>query len=113
MVVRISAREDLTKPHRKHLYQILANEIGMPHWKISVLYGLAQVGVGLTVLRVKPWGVAVVLLLLGLFVIVFGGIRIGLQPRRRDATEAGPAVTDVKRYREGQGRRGPREEGGA
>jgi Fuc2NAc and GlcNAc transferase len=42
MYERIRNGEDLSKPHRKHLYQVLANEIGMAHWKISLIYGAIQ-----------------------------------------------------------------------
>ena len=47
MLVRFSNGENLSKPHRKHLYQILANEYGIDHWKISVLYGFIQVFIAL------------------------------------------------------------------
>jgi len=30
------------QPHRKHLYQLLANEMGIEHWKVSVGYGALQ-----------------------------------------------------------------------
>jgi len=42
MVERIKDRERLTEPHRRHLYQILANEGGIAHWKVSVVYGVVQ-----------------------------------------------------------------------
>ena len=42
MIVRLKDGENLTKAHRRHLYQLLANEGKIPHWKISVAYGLLQ-----------------------------------------------------------------------
>ena len=42
LVVRIKDRDRLTKPHRKHLYQLFANEKGIAHWKVSAGYGLIQ-----------------------------------------------------------------------
>jgi len=33
----------LTKPHRRHLYQVLVNEAGFPHWVVSVWYAAVQV----------------------------------------------------------------------
>jgi Fuc2NAc and GlcNAc transferase len=65
MVVRIRCGENLLKPHRKHLYQLLANEKRIPHWKVSVGYGLVQLAVGLTVLFIKPFGTLLILLILG------------------------------------------------
>jgi len=43
MIERIRDGQSLTKPHRRHLYQVLANEAGFPHWKISGFYGLFQI----------------------------------------------------------------------
>jgi hypothetical protein len=64
-VVRIRNGEKLLKDHRKHLYQLLANEKGIPHWKVSVGYGVFQAIVGLSVLGLKPLGLTAVIPLLG------------------------------------------------
>jgi Fuc2NAc and GlcNAc transferase len=73
MIVRLRAGENLTQPHRRHIYQLLANERQIPHWRISAGYGLFQLLVGVSVLLSKPLGVAAVLTVLatwfGLFVI--------------------------------------------
>ncbi len=54
----------LTRPHRRHLYQLLANEMGMPHWKVSMGYGILQLVVGMGVLLLRDFGSVVVLLFL-------------------------------------------------
>jgi len=64
MMVRVKNGENLLKAHRKHVYQLLANEKGIPHWKVSVGYGLFQAVVGLSVLGIKPFGLTAVILLL-------------------------------------------------
>ncbi len=46
MVERIKDRQTLTKPHRSHLYQVLANEAGIAHWKVAAGYGVFQLTVG-------------------------------------------------------------------
>jgi len=73
MIVRLRAGESLTQAHRRHIYQLLANERQIPHWRISAAYGFFQLLVGLSVLLCKPLGVAAVLAVLatwfGLFVI--------------------------------------------
>lgn len=56
MLVRIKDGEKLTQPHRRHLYQLLANEYGIAHWKVSVGYGLTQLFVGLSILWVRGFG---------------------------------------------------------
>ena len=71
MAVRIKDGEKLSQPHRRHLYQLLANEKGISHWKISVGYGLGQLLVGITIFLVKPFGIMIVLLLLAAYLSGF------------------------------------------
>ena len=71
MYVRVKDGEDITAPHRRHLYQLLANEKGIRHWKVSVGYGLVQLFVGVSVLTMKPFGFLVVLSLLTAFFCAF------------------------------------------
>jgi hypothetical protein len=63
--------KNLLKPHRRHFYQILANEMGIDHWKVSVGYGLFQLIVGLSVLLIRPFGILPVFALLFVFFIAF------------------------------------------
>lgn len=35
---RIMLKENILKPHKKHAYQIMANELKMPHLKVSLIY---------------------------------------------------------------------------
>jgi Fuc2NAc and GlcNAc transferase len=71
MIVRLKARENLLRPHRKHLYQLLANEKRISHWKVSVGCGLVQLAVGLTVLFLKPYGIIVILSSLLAYFVAF------------------------------------------
>jgi hypothetical protein len=71
MVVRIQDRENLTLSHRRHLYQLLVNEFGIAHVKISAVYGVAQLAVGSGVLIAYPWGVPTVLIFLTMCFIGF------------------------------------------
>ena len=52
-VVRLKDGEKLLTPHRRHLYQLLANEGGISHWKISATYGALQLAIGLTILLMR------------------------------------------------------------
>lgn len=49
VVERLWRGESLLAPHRRHLYQFLANERGIAHWKVSVAYGVIQLLVALLV----------------------------------------------------------------
>ena len=54
MVVRLRDRENLTRSHRRHLYQLLVNEFGIAHWKISAAYAVAQLAIGAGALIAYP-----------------------------------------------------------
>ena len=71
MWVRIRDGERLGVPHRRHLYQLLANEYRWPHWKVSLLYGTAQAFIALTIIFVRSWGILFVLALLAFYFMVF------------------------------------------
>lgn len=71
MVVRLRDKESLGKPHRRHLYQLLANELQIPHWKISICYGVVQLIVGFSMLCIANQGWKVCLSLLTVYVLLF------------------------------------------
>ena len=50
---RLGIRQPLLQPHRCHLYQILVNERGVPHWQVTAGYGVLQV-----VIAGMLWGLA-------------------------------------------------------
>jgi UDP-N-acetylmuramyl pentapeptide phosphotransferase/UDP-N-acetylglucosamine-1-phosphate transferase len=67
MSVRIKDNENLLKAHRRHFYQLLANEMGLEHWKVSVAYGILQLVVGVGVLLMRPFGIIAVISMLFVF----------------------------------------------
>jgi Fuc2NAc and GlcNAc transferase len=71
MVLRFKNGESLTKAHRKHIYQIIANEYGVTHWKVSVAYGVAQLFTGLGVIILMPYGLTRVITFLFTIFISF------------------------------------------
>jgi Fuc2NAc and GlcNAc transferase len=74
MAERFYDRQPLTRPHRRHLYQVLANEAKIPHWKVSFGYGAMQLFVGLSVwwaLRTDLfWGIGILMLFAAGFVLI-------------------------------------------
>jgi Fuc2NAc and GlcNAc transferase len=72
MAVRFKKGENLFHPHRSHIYQHLANELKVSHWKISLGYGLVQLNIGTAVWLTMPLGLFPVLILLLLFFGLFG-----------------------------------------
>ena len=43
IIHRIILKENIFKPHRRHAYQILANEMKMPHLLVSTIYAALQI----------------------------------------------------------------------
>lgn len=69
--------ENILKPHRSHLYQILANEKGFSHLKVSVIYGISQLFINYLVIFhiIKPnnsyfWGLALIAFTLVSYVFI-------------------------------------------
>jgi UDP-N-acetylmuramyl pentapeptide phosphotransferase/UDP-N-acetylglucosamine-1-phosphate transferase len=54
---RIMLHEHLGEAHRKHAYQIMANELKMPHTLVSTLYMVMQLAIsfGMLLLPIKHW----------------------------------------------------------
>jgi Fuc2NAc and GlcNAc transferase len=71
MVVRIRDGERLSQSHRRHLYQLLANEMSIDHWKISIGYFVVQLIVGLSALAMIRYGFAATASVLTLYFMVF------------------------------------------
>ena len=67
IVHRIMLRENLGQTHQKHAYQLMVNELGMPHLLISTMYMAVQlcISFGLLVIRTHRWVyfVAVIMIL--------------------------------------------------
>ena len=54
IVHRIMLHENLGEAHRKHAYQLMANELKMSHIKVSCLYMILQLAVSLGIIYLIP-----------------------------------------------------------
>jgi Fuc2NAc and GlcNAc transferase len=61
MLQRLRQGDSFFQAHRKHLYQVLVNELDIAHWKVSLGYGLVQIGVFGLVLWLHHFGLMAVL----------------------------------------------------
>jgi Fuc2NAc and GlcNAc transferase len=87
ILIRMRDQEPLTQAHRRHLYQLLANEGGVAHWKISAGYGLFQACVGLAAWAAEYFGnLALMTVWLAAFALFFAA-----NSRIRRAYDAVPA----------------------
>ncbi len=73
MAIRLKKKESLLKAHRKHLYQIMVNEMGKDHWKVSSGYGVCQLIVGSAALLLRSYGIGFLFLLYAVSSMVFIG----------------------------------------
>ena len=71
MFVRLRDGENLLHPHRRHLYQLLVNELGVAHWKVSLGYALAQIAVGLCAWQFSRQGAGAILVMLVFASVLF------------------------------------------
>jgi UDP-N-acetylmuramyl pentapeptide phosphotransferase/UDP-N-acetylglucosamine-1-phosphate transferase len=79
--------ENLIKAHRKHLYQYMSNELGLPHWSVVVAYASTQIAFGLLALLAYMEGLVWQFAVLVLFAILFLGtykVVKNLKPRMAD-----------------------------
>ena len=86
-LIRLKDGEKLWTPHRRHLYQILANEYRIAHWKVSMGYGLVQLLIGLSILYFLNQGLLAVLLIFFLYFAVFSVISLALRKKTTQNTE--------------------------
>ncbi|WP_321493125.1 UDP-N-acetylmuramyl pentapeptide phosphotransferase [uncultured Desulfobacter sp.] len=71
MIIRLKDKELLFKAHRRHIYQLMVNEMKAPHWIVSAGYGMFQVIVGLSLISVKSLGMAAIFSIYLISSIVF------------------------------------------
>lgn len=73
IIHRIILHENLLQPHRKHLFQLLANEGGLSHVIVASIYVLLQfvISLGYIYLPVNKWGYVIsVFVILGITYLI-------------------------------------------
>lgn len=50
ILIRLRDRENIFKPHRRHLYQYMANELQVSHLKVAGIYALSQLVINVTLI---------------------------------------------------------------
>jgi len=55
--LRLKNGENLFTPHRRHVYQVLANQCAWKHWQVTLLYGSVQAVLIVGLLLLRPLGV--------------------------------------------------------
>lgn len=82
IIYRLIQKENIFKPHRKHLYQLLANEHKISHTIISLGYSLVQTTISLIIILVSDrslnftYNLTVALILLAVTSLSFHLVRV-------------------------------------
>lgn len=72
IIHRLMLKENIFLPHRKHLFQLMANELKIPHVVVSLVYMLLQalVSMGLIMTKYKyEFAATMVVLFVGIYVL--------------------------------------------
>ncbi|MGQ7945263.1 UDP-GlcNAc--UDP-phosphate GlcNAc-1-phosphate transferase [Flavobacterium sp. WC2509] len=64
---RIKKKENILEPHRSHLYQYLANELGYSHIKVSLLYAGIQLSINISSIYLQQIGKLSLPIIISLF----------------------------------------------
>lgn len=103
ILVRKRDGERLTQAHRRHLYQLFANQGGVAHWKISAGYGLFQLLVGLAAWGAEGLGsLAVALVWLVAYGVFWVVSFLARQVYEAGAIEKMPATSLFKNLSQGE-----------
>ncbi|SEM12107.1 UDP-N-acetylmuramyl pentapeptide phosphotransferase/UDP-N-acetylglucosamine-1-phosphate transferase [Chryseobacterium taichungense] len=75
IIERLSLKENIFEAHRRHLYQLLANEKKLSHLTISSIYAISQLVINVFLLHTKlPIGIVILIIF-----IPFGAIYLGMK----------------------------------
>lgn len=78
--LRLIQGESIVQPHRKHIYQLLANEMGISHWQVSLLYGSIQGAICLLLIYFRE-DFLILLLIYGFCILLFSVISAVLRKK--------------------------------
>lgn len=67
---RIKKKENIFQPHRSHLYQYLANEMGYSHILVSCIYAVFQLGLNVLVIYLDDQGDLTLLFVVGILLVL-------------------------------------------
>lgn len=72
VIKRLLEKKNILKPHREHIYEQLANEVKIPHLKISLIYALLQFGLGMIALICYNKELSVQLIVVFIMIFIMG-----------------------------------------
>lgn len=109
LYVRKRDGERLSQAHRRHLYQVLANRMLIPHWKISLGYGAVQAAIGAALLSLQSAGAMAIASLEMSLLCCWWLISRHLRRKSGDTLYAGSNTKVVTHLRRARDERAPTE----
>ncbi|SHM19009.1 UDP-GlcNAc--UDP-phosphate GlcNAc-1-phosphate transferase [Flavobacterium chilense] len=67
---RLIKKENIFEAHRTHLYQYLANELGISHVLVSLVYALTQLGINIIVILLASTNKLSTFMIVGILVLI-------------------------------------------
>ncbi len=72
--------EKILEAHRRHMYQVMSNEMGWPHLLVAAIYAAAQLGINMFLINANP-GVVGLVILFAVLVLLYILIKVTLLKR--------------------------------
>ncbi len=96
IIHRIYLKENIFEPHRKHFYQVLANEAAIPHTQISIGFTIVQMFLNfMIVLMVGSLSVIKQLLVIFLMLVVLTIVYVAVKKKYFNFFSKAPLSTDI------------------
>ncbi|MCB0697454.1 MAG: UDP-GlcNAc--UDP-phosphate GlcNAc-1-phosphate transferase [Chitinophagaceae bacterium] len=86
-IQRLASGEKVFEAHRKHLFQLLSNEMKIPHLFVAVLYAILQLGINYILISTEA-GVPGLIILFVILIPVYIGVKVMLLKKHRKALQA-------------------------
>ena len=79
IAIRIRDGENITQAHRRHMYQLLANEMKIPHSFITCGYGAVQMLIGISLIIARHYNPMAVLGVMAFSFVIFLAASFGVR----------------------------------
>jgi Fuc2NAc and GlcNAc transferase len=89
-LIRFMEGDPILVAHRRHLYQVLVNELSVPHWKVSLGYGIVQALIGIIIMALQNFGMTVLITGIIIMSLLFIAVSVILH---RKADQITPRVS--------------------
>lgn len=72
--------EKVLEAHRRHMYQVMSNEMGWPHLLVAVIYSSVQLGINMLLIN-TDYGVAGLVVLFAVLILLYILLKVNLLKR--------------------------------